>query len=61
MKICTNEDLLQAVLDYNVPLEIFVDVVHRMLSWIESGGYMSDNYIRQQYRYIENYININLK
>ena len=61
VSIQTHEDLLQAIEDYNVPLEVALDVIHRILSWVENGGYMNDNYVKQQYRYVEKYITMRRK
>lgn len=57
MKINTHEDFNNAILNYNIPNEILLDVKNRIGDWTSSGGSLDDPYIKQQWKYIENYIN----
>lgn len=57
MKINTHEDFNNAILNYNIPTEILLDVKNRIGDWTSSGGSLDDPYIKQQWKYIENYIN----
>lgn len=58
MKINSHEEFNKAILDYNIPTEILLDVKSRIVDWTSSGGSLDDLYIKQQWKYIENYINI---
>ncbi|MGL5749532.1 MAG: DUF6877 family protein [Paraclostridium sp.] len=57
MKINTLEDFNKAILENDIPVEILLDVKGRIGDWTSSGGSLDDPYIKQQYRYIENFIN----
>lgn len=57
MKITTYEEFNNAILNYSIPAEILLDVKSRIGDWTSSGGSLDDSYIKQQWRYIENYIN----
>lgn len=57
MKINTEEDFNKAILENDIPIEILLDVKGRIGDWMISGGSLDDPYIKQQYRYIENFIN----
>lgn len=56
--INNQNDYLKAIKKYNIPKEIVEDVNYRIGCWLESGGNLNDNYIKQQYRYVDNYINL---
>ncbi len=44
-----------------VPVEALNDVNRRITDWIASGGKQDDPYIKQQFRYIENIVNMSLE
>lgn len=48
---------LADVVRYNVPESILNDINKRITDWLASGGTMEDNYIKQQYRFVERYLN----
>ena len=47
MKINTHEDFNNAILNYNIPTEILLDVKNRIGDWTSSGGSLDDPYIKQ--------------
>lgn len=52
---------INSILDihkYNLPIDILKDVDKRISDWLASGGNEDDDYIKQQLRYIERYLNI---
>ena len=57
MKINTYEDFNNAILNYNIPTEILLDVKNRIGDWTSSGESLDDPYRKQQWKCIENYIN----
>lgn len=52
MKITTIEDLLKA----RLPVEVIRDIEKRITDWMETGGSKDDPYIKQQFRYAENFL-----
>lgn len=40
-----------------LPINVLVDINHRITDWIASGGNIEDDYIIQQCKYAENIIN----
>lgn len=52
MKINTIEDLLKAKL----PVEVIRDIEKRITDWLATGGSKDDPYIKQQFRYAENFL-----
>lgn len=60
MKINTEKEFNEAILKYNIPSEILLDVKSRIGDWTSSGGSLDDPYIKQQWKYVENYINLKL-
>jgi len=50
-----NINLLSKYID-QVPSELLYDVDKRISDWLSSGGDLKDDYIIQQYKYIERYI-----
>lgn len=57
MKINTIEDFNKAIVKYpGIPTEVLLDVKNRIGDWMASGGSIEDDYIKQQFRYIENTI-----
>lgn len=58
MKITNHEEFNEAVLKYNIPSEILLDIKGRIGDWLLGGGSLDDPYIKQQYRFIENYVNL---
>ena len=52
MAIKTIEDLLQAKL----PVVVIKDIEKRITDWLATGGSEDDPYIRQQFRYAENFL-----
>ena len=54
MEINTIEDLLKA----RLPVEVIRDIEKRITDWIAIGGSEDDPYIKQQFRYAENYLKI---
>lgn len=57
MKINNHEEFEKAIINYNIPTEILLDIKSRIGDWTSSGGSLDDPYIKQQWRYIENFIN----
>ncbi|EQF22280.1 hypothetical protein QEW_4449 [Clostridioides difficile CD160] len=51
------QQLNDALKKYNIPSIILEDVDRRITNWFADGGNENDAYIKQQYRYIENFIN----
>ena len=58
MEINTKQDFFEAIMKYDIPDSILLDVKSRMLDWILMGGNFEEDYIKQQYKYIERYINM---
>ena len=58
MKINNQEEFDKAILEYSIPKEIILDIKNRISNWVLSGGSLNDHYVKQQYRFIENYINL---
>ena len=52
MIINSIEDLLQAKL----PAVVISDIDKRISDWLAAGGSKDDPYIKQQFRYAENYL-----
>lgn len=52
MKINTMEDLLKA----RLPIEVVRDIDKRITDWLAAGGNKDDQYIKQQFRYAENFL-----
>lgn len=44
-------------LSHKMPIHVLGDVMHRINSWLSSGGSHEDEYIKQQLRYMENVAN----
>ncbi len=53
IKIISTEELLR----YDLPLSVLTDIDGRIRDWLASGGSMNDDYIKQQYRFAENWLN----
>lgn len=53
------DDLIKAIGNYNVPVNVMIDVDNRIKDWLISGGNESDNYILNQCKYVERIINKN--
>lgn len=51
------QQLNDALNKYNIPFDILSDVDRRICDWMANGGNKDDAYIKQQYRYVENFIN----
>lgn len=58
ISITNAEEMADAIVKYQVPIEIFNDVKSRIGDHILSGGTMDDSYVKQQYRYVENFIRL---
>lgn len=54
MKINSVDDLLEA----DIPLIILKDINTRISDWLASGGSIDDPYIKQQFRFANNYLKI---
>lgn len=52
------QQLNDALNKYNIPFDILSDVDRRICDWMATGGNEDDAYIKQQYRYVENFINL---
>ncbi|WP_131042968.1 DUF6877 family protein [Clostridioides difficile] len=52
------QQLNDALNKYNIPFSVLNDVDRRITNWFADGGNENDTYIKQQYRYIENFINM---
>lgn len=52
------QQLNDALNKYNIPFDILSDVDRRICGWMANGGSEEDAYIKQQYRYVENFINL---
>lgn len=50
-----NIDILEKYIEL-VPNVVLEDVDKRISDWFSMGGNIEDNYIKQQYRYLERYI-----
>ncbi|HGM1518742.1 TPA: DUF6877 family protein, partial [Clostridioides difficile] len=51
------QQLNDALNKYDIPFGILSDVDRRICDWMATGGNEDDAYIKQQYRYVENFIN----
>lgn len=51
------EDMLKVIGNYNIPINVLLDVDNRIKDWLASGGKEDDNYIINQCKYIERIIN----
>ena len=61
IKINNHEEFNKALLNYNIPAEILLDVKNRIGDWTSSGGSLDDPYIKQQWKFVENYINLYIR
>lgn len=61
MKINNLEEYKIVLRDYRIPEYIIDDTNKRINDWLKSGGKEDDPYMFQQFRYIENYINMKNK
>lgn len=52
MGINTFEDLIKV----NLPVEIIKDIDKRVTDWLATGGNEDDPYVRQQFKYAENFL-----
>lgn len=59
VNINTYEDFIKHT--HKLPLEVLMDVDKRISDWLATGGTPDDSYIKQQYRYCQNIINIGFK
>ena len=41
---------------YDLPLDVIQDIDKRITDWLASGGTLEDPYVKQQFRYAENYL-----
>ncbi|CZR96236.1 MULTISPECIES: DUF6877 family protein [Clostridioides] len=57
VQITNIQELNYALNKYNIPFNILSDVDRRICDWMANGGNEEDTYIKQQYRYVENFIN----
>lgn len=51
---------IQSVSDlckYDLPVYVLEDINKRIADWLASGGNMEDDYVKQQFRYAERYLN----
>ena len=55
-----NEKMLEKYIGL-IPDIVLEDVDKRMSDWFSMGGKIEDNYIKQQYRYLEGYIELKNK
>lgn len=55
MKIKNIDDLSRNA--HLLPMNVLVDINHRITDWIASGGNIEDDYIIRQCKYAENIIN----
>lgn len=55
-----NIDILEKYINL-VPSVLLEDVDKRISDWLSMGGSLKDDYIQQQYRYIERYIELKNK
>lgn len=53
IKINSIEDMIK----HDLPPAILADIDGRIRDWLASGGSMNDDYIKQQYRFAENWLN----
>lgn len=56
IKINTIEDLNNNL--YLLPTEVVEDINKRITNWLSAGGTLEDNYIKQQFRFAENFIKL---
>ncbi|HBF7766707.1 TPA: hypothetical protein KOY00_000082 [Clostridioides difficile] len=57
VQITNIQELNDALNKYNIPFDILDDMNGRILDWMIDGGNEDDTYIKQQYKYVENFIN----
>ena len=48
---------IEDIHNYDVPVEILLDVDKRISDWLAAGGKEDDLYIKNQLKYIERYLN----
>lgn len=53
MQINSIEDLI----NHNLPVVVLQDIDKRITDWLAGGGSIEDGYIKQQFRFAENFIN----
>lgn len=61
MKINTMDDLNVCIMNSMLPTIVVEDINKRISDWLSSGGSITDNYIKQQFKYAERIIEINKK
>lgn len=56
LEINSLEDLNKHI--SKLPTVVIADIDKRITDWLASGGKATDNYVKQQFRYAENFINM---
>ncbi|QEK11676.1 hypothetical protein FQB35_04480 [Crassaminicella thermophila] len=59
VKIKTMQDLISN--SKYLPQSVVEDINRRITDWLASGGNIDDDYIQQQFRYAEKFVNQELK
>lgn len=57
VSISSIEEMVKAFDTYNVPVEVIQDVNQRITDWKSMGGTDDAPYLKQQFRFVERFIN----
>ena len=58
IKINNYKDFEEAIVTHNIPDDVLYSINRSISDWLASGGSMNDEYVIQQYQYLEGYIDL---
>ena len=58
IKINSHKDFEEAIVTHNIPDDVLHNINRGISDWLASGGSMDDEYVCQQYQYLEGYVDL---